>query len=137
VLDLPPHAQELMLRDPRRLGSYAILARLGAGGQGVVYLGEQQDGRLVAIKMIRVRDRRHREQFAQEAEHARQMPHFCVAQVLDDTAVAGVANQPVSVYPRPWSCTRAAASRNCETGSAAYGKACLVHRRHQRTSGGV
>ena len=39
--------------DPPRVGSYHLLARLGAGGMGVVYLASGQDGRPVALKALR------------------------------------------------------------------------------------
>jgi Protein kinase domain len=39
--------------DPRRVGRYRLTARLGAGGMGVVYLGVAEDGRLVAVKVMR------------------------------------------------------------------------------------
>lgn len=39
--------------DPRWIGRYRLTARLGAGGMGVVYFGVAEDGRLVAVKMIR------------------------------------------------------------------------------------
>ncbi|GAA3874290.1 protein kinase domain-containing protein [Streptomyces sedi] len=38
--------------DPRELGGYRLLARLGAGGMGRVYLGRAPDGRTVAVKLI-------------------------------------------------------------------------------------
>ncbi len=39
--------------DPARIGAYQLLARLGAGGMGRVYLGRSPGGRLVAVKVIR------------------------------------------------------------------------------------
>ncbi|WP_406500593.1 protein kinase [Streptomyces sp. NBC_01590] len=40
-------------QDPVRMGAYHLLARLGAGGMGQVYLGRSPGGRLVAVKVIR------------------------------------------------------------------------------------
>ncbi|GAA4803674.1 protein kinase domain-containing protein [Streptomyces ziwulingensis] len=44
---------ELRPQDPARIGAWRILARLGAGGMGQVYLGRSPGGRLVAVKVIR------------------------------------------------------------------------------------
>ncbi|TMR01841.1 hypothetical protein ETD83_13730 [Actinomadura soli] len=44
--------QPLREGDAGHIGEYRVLARLGAGGQGVVYLGEAPDGRRVAIKLL-------------------------------------------------------------------------------------
>ncbi|MEU3956194.1 serine/threonine-protein kinase, partial [Streptomyces achromogenes] len=38
--------------DPSHLGGHRLLARLGAGGMGVVYLGRARSGELVAVKVI-------------------------------------------------------------------------------------
>ncbi|WP_239065054.1 protein kinase [Streptomyces sp. S4.7] len=43
---------ELRPQDPARIGVWQILARLGAGGMGQVYLGRSPGGRLVAVKVI-------------------------------------------------------------------------------------
>ena len=39
--------------DPRQVGRYRIVARVGAGGMGQVYLGRSPGGRPVAVKVVR------------------------------------------------------------------------------------
>ena len=39
--------------DPRSVGEYRLLGRLGAGGMGRVFLGRSPGGRLVAVKAVR------------------------------------------------------------------------------------
>ncbi|WOX16452.1 bifunctional serine/threonine-protein kinase/ABC transporter substrate-binding protein [Streptomyces sp. N50] len=43
----------LRAEDPEELGGHRLLARLGAGGMGVVYLARTADGSLLALKVIR------------------------------------------------------------------------------------
>jgi predicted Ser/Thr protein kinase len=72
--------------DPRRVGGVRLLGRLGEGGMGVVFLGQDGDGRLVCVKLIRpeyARDERFRARFAGETAAARRVARFCTAQVLD------------------------------------------------------
>src|SRR5689334_483709 len=38
--------------DPPAIGPYELMGRLGAGGQGVVYLGRTRDERYVAVKVL-------------------------------------------------------------------------------------
>jgi hypothetical protein len=52
VMTRPAHTP-LREGDPRRAGRYRLTARLGAGGMGLVYLGVGEDGRLVAVKVMR------------------------------------------------------------------------------------
>jgi len=72
--------------DPRQLGGYELLSRLGEGGMGSVYLGRSPTGRLVAIKVIRAEfadEDEFRARFRSEVTRARQVPPFCTAEVLD------------------------------------------------------
>jgi serine/threonine protein kinase len=75
-----------MPNDPRRLGDYELLGRLGEGGMGTVFLGRSPDGRLVAVKMLRAEhawDVEFRGRFRSEVNRAREVPGFCTAAVLD------------------------------------------------------
>lgn len=72
--------------DPRTLGSYTLLGKLGQGGMGTVYLGRSELGRLVAIKVVRADvadDAQFRSRFRQEAATARRVARVCTAEVLD------------------------------------------------------
>ncbi|MFI9756651.1 bifunctional serine/threonine-protein kinase/ABC transporter substrate-binding protein [Streptomyces sp. NPDC051963] len=44
--------EKLTGADPARIGGHRLLARLGAGGMGVVYLGRAGSGELAAVKVI-------------------------------------------------------------------------------------
>jgi hypothetical protein len=83
-------ADALRPGDPKRLGSYELLGRLGDGGQGVVFLGRAmdgtQDGTRVAIKLLHrelTDDDTARVRFLREIEFAKQVASFCTAQILD------------------------------------------------------
>ncbi|MFD4775235.1 bifunctional serine/threonine-protein kinase/ABC transporter substrate-binding protein, partial [Streptomyces sp. NPDC058427] len=63
----------LTSQDPRAIGEYRPLARLGAGGMGVVYLARSAGGALAAVKVIRAEhaaDPGFRARFRREAEAA-------------------------------------------------------------------
>ncbi|AGZ43694.1 serine/threonine protein kinase [Actinoplanes friuliensis] len=73
-------------RDPRKLGSYELIGRLGEGGMGTVYLARSAAGVLVAVKMVRADlapDDAFRRRFRSEVNRVRQVPPFCTAEVLD------------------------------------------------------
>ncbi|WP_461073544.1 bifunctional serine/threonine-protein kinase/glutamate ABC transporter substrate-binding protein [Streptomyces pseudoechinosporeus] len=53
--------ETLRSQDPKRLGEFTLLARLGSGGMGRVYLGRSPGGMQVAVKVIR-------EDFAEDAD---------------------------------------------------------------------
>ncbi|MGW8486901.1 bifunctional serine/threonine-protein kinase/ABC transporter substrate-binding protein [Streptomyces sp. NPDC055886] len=67
---------DLRPTDPARIGGHRLLARLGAGGMGVVYLGRTDAGALAAIKVILPEyagDEDFRTRFRREAEAARRV----------------------------------------------------------------
>ncbi|GAA4090425.1 bifunctional serine/threonine-protein kinase/transporter substrate-binding domain-containing protein [Actinomadura miaoliensis] len=76
-------ASPLHAHDPRRVGRYALEARLGAGGQGVVFLGRDPSGGPVAVKMLQIDEAAARSRFVRELETAKRVSRFCTAQVLD------------------------------------------------------
>ncbi|MFY7068094.1 serine/threonine protein kinase [Nocardiopsis changdeensis] len=72
--------------DPDRIGRYRLIARLGAGGMGQVFLGRSAGGRAVAIKRIHphmATDAAFRERFAREVNAARQVSGAFTAPVID------------------------------------------------------
>ncbi|MEV0457070.1 serine/threonine-protein kinase [Catellatospora methionotrophica] len=72
--------------DPRELGGYTLLGRLGEGGMGCVYLARDPKDALVAVKVIRADlagEPEFRQRFRSEVERAKQVPPFCTAEVLD------------------------------------------------------
>ncbi|MEU6296046.1 serine/threonine-protein kinase [Streptomyces erythrochromogenes] len=72
--------------DPARIGEHALLARLGAGGMGQVYLGRSPGGRLVAVKVIRDEITGHPEalaRFRREAETVRAVRSAYTANLID------------------------------------------------------
>jgi serine/threonine protein kinase len=79
-------AEGLQPDDPRQFGQYHVLARLGRGGMGTVYLGEDESGQKVAIKVINQElagDSQFTARFRHEVQAARRVRRFCTAPVLD------------------------------------------------------
>ena len=75
--------------DPDRLGPYALIGRVGEGGQGTVFLAEDGHGGRVAIKLLHAEltsDDRARARFLRELEVAKKVAPFCTAQILDADA---------------------------------------------------
>ncbi|GAA2271889.1 hypothetical protein GCM10010145_53900 [Streptomyces ruber] len=69
-----------------RAGSYGLLARLGAGGMGQVYVARSDRGRTVAVKLVRrelAEQEEFRARFRQEVQAARRVGGHWTAPVLD------------------------------------------------------
>jgi eukaryotic-like serine/threonine-protein kinase len=85
--------------DPKRLGPYDLLGRLGQCGMGVVFLGrERRGGRRAAVKAIRPElagDPAFAARFRREVEAARRVDSPRVARVVGADAAG----------PRPWLAT--------------------------------
>jgi serine/threonine protein kinase len=72
--------------DPRQVGGYRLVGRLGDGGMGQVFLGVSPGGRPVAVKVIRpefAADQEFVHRFAREVEAARRVGGFHTAPVVD------------------------------------------------------
>ncbi|MBO0516895.1 serine/threonine-protein kinase, partial [Streptomyces beijiangensis] len=86
--------EKLSPEDPQRIGAYRLLARLGAGGMGQVYLARSDRGRTVAVKLVRrelAEQEEFRSRFRREVRAARQ--------------VGGDGGSPARAEPRAWGWT--------------------------------
>ncbi|MEU9877139.1 bifunctional serine/threonine-protein kinase/ABC transporter substrate-binding protein [Streptomyces phaeochromogenes] len=69
-------SEPLLPTDPASIGGHRLLARLGAGGMGVVYLGRTKAGSLAAVKVIQAEyadEPDFRARFRREVETARRV----------------------------------------------------------------
>ncbi|UED85779.1 PQQ-binding-like beta-propeller repeat protein [Streptomyces profundus] len=95
---------QLTQHDPRRIGPFEVLGRLGAGGMGLVYLARSASGRRVAIKTVRselAEDQLFRVRFTREVEAARAVSGFYTAAVVDADPRAAVPWLATAYVPAP------------------------------------
>ncbi|WP_406014668.1 serine/threonine protein kinase [Streptomyces sp. NBC_00984] len=72
--------------DPREAAGYRLLARIGEGGMGTVYLSHTRGGQAVALKLIRREfgdDPEFRRRFEQEVQAARRVQGYHLVPVVD------------------------------------------------------
>ncbi|WP_066944948.1 serine/threonine-protein kinase [Streptomyces lushanensis] len=85
--------------DPRSIGGYRLVDRLGSGGMGVVYLGRSRSGREVAIKVVHAQyaeNQVFRARFRREITAVRRVSGAFTAPVMDADPEAA----------RPWMATQ-------------------------------
>ena len=100
--------EKLGAADPQRIGAYRLLARLGAGGMGQVFLARSDRGRTVAVKLVRqelAEQEEFRARFRQEVLAARRVGGYWTAPVLDADTEAAI----------PWVATGYVAGPSLET----------------------
>ncbi|WP_314246379.1 MFS transporter [Streptomyces kutzneri] len=95
---------QLIAEDPSRIGPYRLIARLGAGGMGLVYLGRSEGGRTVAVKVVQTEfagNPEFRRRFAREVAAARRVGGSWTAAVLDADTEASVPWVATQYIPGP------------------------------------
>jgi hypothetical protein len=86
---------------PQRIGPYEILAQLGVGGMGVVYLSEHR-GERIAIKCIHsglAADNEFRTRFQREIDACKRVSGLCCARYIDSDADAATPWLAVEYIP--------------------------------------
>ncbi|WP_206328316.1 serine/threonine-protein kinase [Streptomyces sp. S3(2020)] len=96
--------QPLVPDDPSHIGPYRLIARLGAGGMGRVYLCRGEDGRTVAVKLVRTEvaeQEEFRRRFTREVAAARRVSGEWTAGVLDADTEAELPWVATEYVPGP------------------------------------
>ncbi|MGW2663026.1 serine/threonine-protein kinase [Nocardia tengchongensis] len=90
--------------DPRVIGRCVVVARLGAGSGGTVFLGRSPGNRLVAVKVVHPhlsRDHDFRRRFDREVAAAKAVGGFHTAAVIDAGWTRGTAWLITEYVPAP------------------------------------
>jgi serine/threonine protein kinase len=96
--------RELRPDDPRRVGRYRIMKRLGSGGMGNVFLGQSKSGEWAAVKVVREEladDPDFRRRFAREVATARKVSSNFTAGVIDANPIGNPAWLATTYVPGP------------------------------------
>ncbi|MGW2743278.1 serine/threonine-protein kinase [Streptomyces sp. NPDC001450] len=90
--------------DPRTVGGYRLVARLGAGGMGRVYLSHTPGGRAVAVKVIRpelAENAEFRKRFQAEVAAASRVHGIYTAPVVDSDTEGAMPWCATAYVPGP------------------------------------
>ncbi len=79
---------DIGVRDPRRIGPYRVIERIGVGGMGTVYLAERDDDQFrqrVAIKLVKrgMDSEQILARFRAERQILASLEHPCIARLFD------------------------------------------------------
>lgn len=94
----------LTSNDPRTVGPHRLLARLGAGGMGEVYLARTPGGELTALKLVKddlAHNPEFRARFAREVRAARRVTGPFTPAVVDADTGADVPWMAAEYVPAP------------------------------------
>ena len=94
----------LQPQDPREIGPYRLLGKLGSGGMGHVFLGMSAGGRPIAVKVIRAEladDPQFRRRFRGEIAAARMVSGLFTALVVDADLDGAVPWLATAYVPGP------------------------------------
>ncbi|TXR95837.1 serine/threonine protein kinase [Streptomyces sp. col6] len=103
-MDVTNVFEPLQATDPAEVAGYRLAARLGAGGMGRVYLSHTEDGRAVAIKVVRPEladDPDFRGRFGREVRAARRVRGTYTAELIDADAEAATPWLATLYVPGP------------------------------------
>lgn len=101
---LPPGVEPLSGRDPRRVGPFRLVGRLGSGGMGVVYAALDDEDRRVAVKTVHwvfASDTEFRTRFAREVDLVRRVRAACVPRFVGSDVRAEVPWLATEYVPGP------------------------------------
>ncbi|MBB5081695.1 serine/threonine-protein kinase [Nonomuraea endophytica] len=100
--------------DPPEIGGYRLIAQLGSGGMGQVYLAATQSGRRLAVKVVHAEyagNAEFRRRFQQEVAAVQRVQSLYTAPVIDADTGA----------PRPWLATAYVPGPSLDRVVAAHG----------------
>ncbi|WP_243869481.1 protein kinase domain-containing protein [Streptomyces liangshanensis] len=100
--------------DPREVAGYRLVAKIGEGGMGAVYLSHTRGNQPVALKVIRreyARDEEFRRRFRQEVTAARRVRGYHVVPVVDHDTTG----------EQPWLATTFVPGLSLDEALTAYG----------------